>query len=500
MQHNRLGYWKDATRRKQLVRGGVIAVFAILTLPAALLAHAHLRRSEPGMNARLESSPTAIRLWFTERPELAFTRIQLRAADSTAIPLGTLARISDDASGDGVWAPVTTALAAGTYTVIWRTAAADGHATTGRYTFVVAASPAAVAPMTDTTSHRTGANALVHIDSTAESPAPLNVSAATRWVEFIAMLAVVGAVVFRLVVLRLGERRVPTELSAEARSDIVDAVRRLAQSALVLLLIASLSRLYEEARTVLGPGRALDRSALENIVFGTSWGLGWLLGFVGIVAAGVGFSVARRSRTNVGWAVAALGALGIVIAPALTGHARATQPVGVAVFADVLHVCAACAWIGGLMTLLFAALPMVRGQRAASAPSSGPLVAALVRAFHPVALTCAAIVILSGLGAAWLRLPAVDTLWSTGYGRVLLIKLAFVAIVVLMGAINWRRMLPSLGDSESARRITRTAGTELTFALLVLAVTAVLVSTSPPESIAHGTSVATPSANINPSP
>jgi copper transport protein len=217
------------------------------------------------------------------------------------------------------------------------------------------------------------------------------------------------------------------------------------------------------------------------------------------VVAAIGFGIAKRSRTNAGWAVAALGALAIATAPALTGHARATPPVGLAIVADVLHVCAACAWIGGLMTLLFAALPIARGVRPAAAISSGSLVASLVRAFHPVALTCAAIVIVSGVCAAWLRLPAVDALWSTSYGRVLLVKLAFVALVVVMGAINWRRMLPSLGDDQSARRITRTAGTELTFAVLVLAVTAVLVSTSPPESMDHGTQ-ARASSSLNPSP
>jgi copper transport protein len=480
-----------------LLRSGAIAVVAMMALPVALLAHAHLRRSEPAANARLESSPSAIRLWFTERPELPFTRVQLRGADSTDIPLGTLARNSDDASG--VWVPLPSPLAAGAYTVIWRTAAADGHATTGRFTFTVAASGKPAATVIDTTDRRTGANALVHVDSTAENPAPLNVSAATRWLEFIAMLAVVGAIVFRLFVLRVGERAGVTPLSPETRSDIGDSVRRLAQSALVLLLIASLSRLYEEGRAVLGPGRAFDRSALKMILFGTSWGGGWLIGLAGIVVAAIGFGVAKRSRTNAGWAIAALGALAIVIAPALTGHARATPPVGLAVFADVLHVCAACAWIGGLMTLLFAALPIARGVRPTAAISSGPLVASLVRAFHPVALTCAAIVIVSGVCAAWLRLPAVDALWSTSYGRVLLIKLAFVALVLVMGGINWRRMLPSLGDDQSARRITRTAGTELTLAVLVLAVTAVLVSTSPPETMDHGTQ-ARASSSLNPSP
>ena len=151
----------------------------------------------------------------------------------------------------------------------------------------------------------------------------------------------------------------------------------------------------------------------------------------------------------------------------------------------MLHVCAACAWIGGLMALLFASFPWLHGRRSSASMSSGTLVAGLVRAFHPVALTCAVTVVLTGFLASWLRLPALPSLWESAYGRVLLVKLGLVAIVVVFGALNWRRMLPVLGDDPAARRITRTARAELTFAALVLAVTAVLVSTPMPERVAR---------------
>jgi putative copper export protein len=153
----------------------------------------------------------------------------------------------------------------------------------------------------------------------------------------------------------------------------------------------------------------------------------------------------------------------------------------VSIVLDAAHVLAACAWVGTLLTLLFTAVPLVRGGPSREGIGSGPLVASLVRAFHPIALTCAAIVIASGLLSAWLRLPTVTSLWTSSYGKVLLLKLAFVAVVVILGARNWRRVMPTLGDDASARRITRTAGAELTMAALVLAVTAVLVSTSPPD-------------------
>jgi putative copper export protein len=53
--------------------------------------------------------------------------------------------------------------------------------------------------------------------------------------------------------------------------------------------------------------------------------------------------------------------------------------------------------------------------------------------------------------------------------------------VALTGAYNWRRMLPALGDEAGARQIRRTASIELAIGAVVLAVTATLVVTPPPE-------------------
>ncbi len=59
-------------------------------------------------------------------------------------------------------------------------------------------------------------------------------------------------------------------------------------------------------------------------------------------------------------------------------------------------------------------------------------------------------------------------------------KLCVVAIVVTLGAWNWRRMAPQLGNEESAMAITRSATAELSFAAVVLAITALLVSLPSP--------------------
>ena len=194
-------------RARTLAGITVVALLAVLSVPLALWAHAHLRRSEPAARERVTSAPAAIRLWFSERPQLAFTRIRLRGADSTDIVLGPVAAMAGEPFG--VSAPVVGALSSGTYRVAWRTGGADGHVVAGSFEFVFAAERIASAARVADTSARlpSAGHALIRIDPGAERPMRVNAYAATRWVEFSAMLAVLGAIVFRLVVLHALERR-----------------------------------------------------------------------------------------------------------------------------------------------------------------------------------------------------------------------------------------------------------------------------------------------------
>ena len=106
--------------------------------------------------------------------------------------------------------------------------------------------------------------------------------------------------------------------------------------------------------------------------------------------------------------------------------------------------------------------------------------AALVHGFSPIALGFAALVVATGVGSAWIQLGVLPNLWTSGYGRTLLLKLVLVAGVFGMGAYNNLKVRPRLGDEAGGTRI-RTSGTvEFLLALAVLVVTAVLVATPPP--------------------
>jgi methionine-rich copper-binding protein CopC len=99
--------------------------------------HLHLVRSDPAAGDTLRVAPAAVRLWFSQAPELAVTTIHLNTATGAAV---ALAAATQDTAAD---APVTAALRApapaGAYVVSWRTTARDGHPASGRYQFVIAA-------------------------------------------------------------------------------------------------------------------------------------------------------------------------------------------------------------------------------------------------------------------------------------------------------------------------------------------------------------------------
>jgi copper transport protein len=106
--------------------------------------HLHLERSEPKANDTVASAPAAVRLWFSEQPELAVTTIRLTATGGTPVSLAPLTR--DTGATAPVVAPLRAHPAAGAYTVFWRSTARDGHVSNGQFQFVISGSASKAAP------------------------------------------------------------------------------------------------------------------------------------------------------------------------------------------------------------------------------------------------------------------------------------------------------------------------------------------------------------------
>ncbi|MEW5926091.1 MAG: copper resistance protein CopC [Gemmatimonadota bacterium] len=451
----------------------------LLLVPAQALAHTALRSSSPANGAHLGEVPRELRLRFNEPVELALARIALVGPEGAEATLGELQNAPDSATV--VVAPIEGPLSAGTYTVRWQIAGADGHPVRGEYTFMIspgarglAAGPGPAAP------GQAAPPAGHHHDPTSfptgegfDANSPLYV--AVRWLTFVGLLGVVGAVAFRLLVLPLAGRR-PLSTAPMLYDS---ASRRAAHVGLwmaVVVAVAAALRLFAQSYALHGAGGAWNPGLLAALLSRTTWGWGWLLQAGGVVPALAGFAGAARGA-RAGWVTAAAGALALSFTPGLSGHAAASQELApVAILADGLHVLGAGGWLGSLLLVMVAGVPAAMRLGHAA---RGKAVADLVNGFSPTALLFAGIVVATGVFAAWLHLGSVADLWERGYGRTLLLKLGVLSVVFGTGAYNWLKVRPALGSEEAAGRLRRSAALELAVGVLVLGITAALVATSP---------------------
>lgn len=483
---------------------------AILLL-AAVAVHQGLRSSSPADGDRLTEAPREIRLLFLQDLQPGYTRVELIGPDGAPVALGPL-RLPADSPRLAI-APITGALSAGEYTVVWRAVGDDGHPVTSDFGFTIAedarglgpppgavgtgaagagadtagaagaAGPGDPATAADTAApgasgdgaaggpdgRGTGSLAAASAFD-AESP----LYAAVRWVGFLALLGTLGAIAFRGVLWSLRRQSPGTEglVRPAAR-----AGARLGLWMAAALLVAAVLRLVAQSAALHGPADALRPELVARMVANTGWGLAWILQVVAALLALAGFAAARRGRTA-GWWVAAVAAVGLAVAPGLSGHAAGAGDLApVAVAAHTAHLVGAGGWLGSLLLVLLVGVPAC--LRHAGGDRLGAT-AALVNAFSPTALFFGGMTLLSGLFAAWIHVGSVTELWGSEYGRTLLVKVALLTGVFGTAAYNWLRVRPVLAAGDGAARLRRSATVELLIGVLVLAVTAVLVATPTP--------------------
>jgi methionine-rich copper-binding protein CopC len=117
-------------------RGATVVATALLVMAISgwsATFHLHLLKSVPAANATVSTAPQVIRLWFSQPPELGVTSVKVTGPTSAAVALAPLA------AGDSalVVAAVKGKMAAGAYTVAWRTMAKDGHVARGTFAFTI---------------------------------------------------------------------------------------------------------------------------------------------------------------------------------------------------------------------------------------------------------------------------------------------------------------------------------------------------------------------------
>src|SRR5690606_14305865 len=125
------------------------------------------------------------------------------------------------------------------------------------------------------------------------------------------------------------------------------------------------------------------------------------------------------------------GAVLLVASEAFLGHTATTQPRLLVVASDAGHLLAGGLWAAGAVML--AATISRRHRRGL------PLDARLLATrFSVVAGWSLAGVAVTGMALAWGILGEFDALWTTSFGKVLVAKVAVVAVIAALGDYNHR--------------------------------------------------------------
>ncbi|GAB3998145.1 hypothetical protein GCM10029992_23130 [Glycomyces albus] len=181
-------------------------------------------------------------------------------------------------------------------------------------------------------------------------------------------------------------------------------------------------------------------------------------------------AVAARSVITVaGTAVLTALAAAALLPTLFTSHAASAGDHQQAVNNQLFHVYGATFWAGGLLALLLArTLPTPQLGRAASR-------------YSRLAAICLVAVAATGLFNTAVRFNTPTEILGDNYGRIMLVKTAFIALLAWLGWQHRRRTLPVLrsGDRRPFRRL---AAVEVTVFAAIVGISATLSRTPPPPS------------------
>ena len=265
--------------------------------------------------------------------------------------------------------------------------------------------------------------------------------------------------------------------------------RRLLWVAVSAAFLASIGWLIAETAAVTGhPALPIDWAGLHSVVAETRFGA-ITFGRIVLLAVSMAALVAMPASRGL-WGIEA--ALGTVLAVSFvgTGHGTLGEGAGRWLHAggDALHLLAAGVWIGALVPL---AILLGRSSRAEALESPQRAAVGLER-FSGVGAAAVAVLVLTGLvnSAYLIGASRWRELFTTAYGRVLIVKLALFAAMLALAALNRYRLSPrlrtasqgSVSTATALRAFRRTVLIETGLAFAVLGLVALLGMLEPPVS------------------
>lgn len=429
------------------------AICASAVAPAAAAAHAAFQDSSPEAGSRLAAAPAQIALAFSEPLNRRLTTARLVDA-RTRRPIAATVSVE---RGDRLSLRPQRRLPTGAFLVEWHTVSIlDGHALEGSFGFGVRAS------------------AIGGHQRLEQSPLArdgwLRVALRSLW--YTALFFFGGGL---LCAVALRSPRGPggwllVDLAGDqAGGGSTDmALRRIWHRTLAagwLAALAGIGVALVETRDAAG---SLSWSSIDAFLLATVSGGARALAVAAVALAAL---LARR------WPrLATLALLGALAAVALGGHANSASPRALALLSDWVHLVAGTAWVGGIAQIVATWIPQI-GRL--SFDDRRRVIGEVLDRFGTLALPAAATTVLAGAVNALIELGRVSELWSSAYGRVLIVKIGLAVTLLSVSYLHAFRLRPRIvaadaGASAAERRHWRLLRSQPAFAVGVLAAGALL--------------------------
>jgi copper transport protein len=442
------------------VLAAIIGLLAVLGPAGPAYAHAVLESTNPEADSLLQVAPTEVVLTFSEPVSPVPDRVRVIAPDGSRVD-----RNDARSSGQQVIISLEPLTQPGTYLVSFRVISADSHPVFGTFSF----SYKEVSPG--------GPPEAADVAPTGFVVAALPVA---RWIGYAGLVLFVGAA---LVLTLLWPRRL------SRRGPL-----RMARIGAGLVALGTVLALALQVPYVAGGGLGDVTGSDVREVLGSQYGAAHLvrLGVVGAALVLLQAIAKGRAWNADKTLLAVLGAIGVGTW-SVSGHAAATQVPTVSIAADMVHLAAMSIWLGGLIMLALFLLP--RG--------SASELAAIVPVWSRWATYAVGALVLTGIAQSLLEVNPLSTLFSTTYGWVLVAKVALVGVVLGVALLS-RRLVPRIaeptedeapedeasedeasagksrgGASPAVRRLRTLVVVEAAIALVIIAVTSVLVQLTP---------------------
>ena len=451
----------------------LVFLYSIWVVPSAS-AHALLVRSTPAANAVLAQPPVQVEIFFSEPLEEQLSSIRVFDSNNLSVDAGD---VRVDPSDPTRLTVTLHALPEGVYTVTWKVVSSiDGHQTTGSFPFAVGSA---------------NAEAVSAIQQSSNFRLPFS-TLLSKFLMLASLALLLGHQLFTALVWEPVVHRQHRDVMSPP---VWGTFYRL--GLMGMLIAIGVGMLAQGGQSSGSELAAPWNPELGRILMETRLGVIWLarlaLVMLGVLLAGQEKSPLRD------WTSFAVN-LALLLTVSLTSHAATEPRPLLPMLGDWLHLVGMAFWLGGLVYFFTA----VRHLHRLDGGLRTQLTSFLAGRFSVNAILFVALIGLTGVYSAYLRVGSWNGLVTSLYGHTLLVKQIFVAGLLAIAATNLlvispqlkRERLQGITNSNVVTRFGKLLIFELIFAGLLLASVSFLTYI-PPAKLAATTSDLTDSTRVD---